>query len=122
MSNLCNRPIYAKGQKPAKVPALRNASRDMACKLAIPGVCRFDDAHTVGAHLRLFGIAGGAQKPDDRKSETRGGESLGTQLRDEKEIDRLEGEDSQQAHGHRGRLVSKMAGNPAGRQCLDHRV
>jgi len=65
MSNLCNRPIYAKGQKPAKVPALRNASRDMACKLAIPGVCRFDDAHTVGAHLRLFGIAGGAQKPDD---------------------------------------------------------
>jgi hypothetical protein len=63
--NITGRAPYAKGQKPAKVPALRNASRAMDCLLAIPGVCRNDPAYVVGAHLRLFGIAGGAQKPDD---------------------------------------------------------
>lgn len=63
--NLTHRPIYQKGQKPAKVKAIRNAARDMDCTLRIPGVCRHDPAYTVGAHIRLFGIAGAAQKPDD---------------------------------------------------------
>ena len=65
MSNLTRRPIYQKGQKPSKVPALRNASREKECQLAIPGVCCGDPARVVGAHLRLFNVAGGGQKPDD---------------------------------------------------------
>lgn len=60
-----SQPIYQKGQKPGKSAPIRNASRDMSCKLAIPGVCTRDPEKTVGAHLRLFNIAGGAQKPDD---------------------------------------------------------
>jgi hypothetical protein len=63
--NLTHRPIYQKGQKPAKVKAIRNAARDMDCTLRIPGVCTHDSARTVGCHLRLFGMAGAAQKPDD---------------------------------------------------------
>jgi hypothetical protein len=63
--NLTGQPIYQKGRKPAKVPAIRNDARDMECTLRIPGICRRDPAHTVGNHMRLFGIAGGAQKPDD---------------------------------------------------------
>lgn len=59
------RPIYQKGQKPEKVPAVRNDARDRTCKLRIPGICKGDSATTVGGHLRLFNIAGGAQKPDD---------------------------------------------------------
>lgn len=63
--NLTNRPIYQKGLKPQKVKALRDAARDKSCTLAIPGICRSDPAHTVGNHMRLFNIAGAAQKPDD---------------------------------------------------------
>lgn len=63
--NITGRDPYQKGQKPAKVPALRNASRDMVCQLAIPGVCCGDPARVIGAHLRLFNVAGGGQKPDD---------------------------------------------------------
>lgn len=63
--NLTQRPIYQKGQKPAVVPALRNASRGQQCTLAIPGICAGDPARVVGCHLRMFGIAGAAQKPDD---------------------------------------------------------
>jgi hypothetical protein len=63
--NLTHRPIYQKGQKPAKVKAIRNAARDMDCTLRIPGVCRHDPAYTVGCHLRLFGFAGMGDKPDD---------------------------------------------------------
>ena len=59
------RPPVQKGQRNAKVPALRNAARDQSCKLAIPGVCSGDPAKTVGSHMRLFGMAGTAHKPDD---------------------------------------------------------
>lgn len=63
--NITGRPIYAKGQKPTPVPAIRKASRDQSCTLRIPGVCSGDAAQTVGAHLRMFGAAGMAQKPHD---------------------------------------------------------
>lgn len=65
MSNLCNRPIYQKGMKPAKSPRNREGARDKPCTLAIPGVCRSDPAYTVGCHVRLFNVAGASQKPDD---------------------------------------------------------
>lgn len=63
--NLTGRPIYQKGQKPAKSKVVRDAARDKSCKLQIPGVCRGDPATNVGNHMRLFNIAGGGQKPDD---------------------------------------------------------
>jgi len=63
--NLTDRPIYAKGQKPTPVKAIRKASRDQSCTLRIPGVCSGDTAQTVGAHLRMFGAAGMGQKPHD---------------------------------------------------------
>ena len=46
-------------------PAIRKASAGQDCTLRIPGVCREDPAYTVGAHLRIFNIAGLGQKPDD---------------------------------------------------------
>lgn len=49
----------------AALPAIRKASAGQDCTLRIPGVCRSDPAYTVGAHLRIFNIAGMAQKPDD---------------------------------------------------------
>lgn len=63
--NLTQRPIYQKGAKPVKSKPVRDASRDRHCTLHIPGVCCQDPARTVGCHLRLFGFAGAAQKPDD---------------------------------------------------------
>lgn len=45
--------------------AIRKASAGQDCTLRIPGVCRSDPAYTVGAHLRIFNLAGMAQKPDD---------------------------------------------------------
>lgn len=65
MSNITNRPIFQKGQKPAKVKPIRDDARNRHCTLHIPGVCRQDASHTVGCHLRFFGFAGAAQKPDD---------------------------------------------------------
>lgn len=59
------RPPYQKGQKPAKSKPIRNASRGKSCLLAIPGVCNFDPSTVVGAHLRVFALAGMGQKPDD---------------------------------------------------------
>ena len=58
-------PPYQKGMKPAKSQTVRRAARNMNCTLHIPGVCRQDPAYTVGCHLRLFGLAGAGQKPDD---------------------------------------------------------
>lgn len=46
-------------------PAIRKASAGQDCTLRIPGVCRHDPAYTVGAHLRIFNLAGISQKPDD---------------------------------------------------------
>jgi len=65
MSNLCNRPIYQKGQRPQRVKAIRDDARGRACTLQIPGTCCHDDARTVGCHMRLFGFGGMSQKPDD---------------------------------------------------------
>ena len=63
--NLTGQAIYQKGQKPQKVKAIRDNARERLCTLQIPGVCRRDPAFTVGCHLRMFGMAGAAQKPDD---------------------------------------------------------
>lgn len=63
--NLTGQPIYDKGAKPGVSKAVRNDARNRNCTLHIPGVCRQDPAYTVGCHLRLFGLAGAAQKPDD---------------------------------------------------------
>lgn len=63
--NLTGRPIFQKGQKPAVVPTIRRAPMNQNCKLHIPGVCRQQPEYTVGCHMRLFGIAGAAEKPDD---------------------------------------------------------
>ena len=65
--NLTGQPIYQKGQRPAKVPAMRNAARDERCTLRLP-CCNGDTATTVLAHLRMFGWAGMAQKPADYKA------------------------------------------------------
>jgi|GEM_PF-757954 len=59
------REVHQKGQKPAKVKALRDAPRNNHCKLHIPGVCRQQDEYTIGAHMRFFSVAGMAEKPDD---------------------------------------------------------
>jgi hypothetical protein len=45
--------------------AIRKASAGQDCTLRLPEVCREDPAYTVGAHLRMFNLAGMAQKPDD---------------------------------------------------------
>ena len=63
--NLTGRQPYQKGQKPAKVPALRNDARNRDCTLRLPGVCTHDPAKTVGSHISLFGFAGMAGKADD---------------------------------------------------------
>lgn len=63
--SITGRAPYQKGQRPAVVPAYRNAARDQSCTLRIPGICSGDNAQTVGAHLRMFGSAGMGQKPDD---------------------------------------------------------
>lgn len=65
MSNLCQRPIYQKGMKPAKVPAMRRAAMQAECSLKIPGVCEHGTESVIGAHLRLPWLSGAAQKPDD---------------------------------------------------------
>ena len=64
-SQVPQRAIYQKGQRPAVVPTYRAAARNQPCTLRIPGVCSGDTAQTVGAHLRIFNIAGMGQKPDD---------------------------------------------------------
>ena len=46
-------------------PTIRKASAGQECTLRIEGICRNNPAYTVGAHLRIFNIAGMGQKPDD---------------------------------------------------------
>lgn len=65
MSNLCGRPIYQKGLKPAKSMPIRNASAQAECTLRIPGICTFDPSRSSGCHARFFNFAGAAQKVDD---------------------------------------------------------
>jgi len=45
-------------------PALREAARGQPCTLRLP-CCNHDPETTVLAHLRLFGMAGIGEKPDD---------------------------------------------------------
>jgi hypothetical protein len=60
--NLTGRPIP---QKPDKAPdTLRDAARGEACTLRLV-CCNHDPETTVLAHLRFFGWAGVAQKPDN---------------------------------------------------------
>lgn len=56
---------YQKGQKPAKVKAVRDDAHNRECTLAIPGICRCNPIFTVGCHMRLFGFGGMGVKPDD---------------------------------------------------------
>lgn len=58
-------PVFQKGAKPAVSKPIRQAARDAICQLAIPGVCTGETLTVVGCHLRMFGLAGMAQKPDD---------------------------------------------------------
>lgn len=62
------RPIYQKGQKPAKAKKQRHPLRENAkgqtCALRLD-CCNHDPETTVLAHLRHFGWAGTAQKPND---------------------------------------------------------
>lgn len=64
-SQVPQRPIYQKGQKPANSPVMRAAAKGKTCKLAIPGICDNDPAKVVGCHMRLFGFGGMGVKPDD---------------------------------------------------------
>lgn len=64
MSNITRRPIYAKGAKPVKAPALRNAARDQTCTLRLD-CCNGDPSTVVLAHLRCFGWGGMGDKPHD---------------------------------------------------------
>ena len=44
---------------------LREFARGKPCQLRIPGVCSFDPATTVLAHIRRGGIGGTGMKPPD---------------------------------------------------------
>ena len=64
--NLTGRPIHQKGEKPQKVPALRQAAREAKCEFSIAGVCRNDPAYVVGCHVSIPGFSAGmAEKNDD---------------------------------------------------------
>ena len=44
---------------------LRKAAKDRGCTVRIPGVCNFNSATTVLAHIRLAGVSGmGMKSPD----------------------------------------------------------
>ena len=44
---------------------LRKAAKDRGCTVRIPGVCNFNSATTVLAHIRLTGVSGmGIKSPD----------------------------------------------------------
>ena len=44
---------------------LRKAAKDRGCTVRIPGVCNFNSATTVLAHIRLTGVSGmGMKSPD----------------------------------------------------------
>lgn len=49
---------------PITSPALRSSARGKECTLRLP-CCNHDQETTVLAHLRLFGMAGIEEKPDD---------------------------------------------------------
>jgi hypothetical protein len=64
MSNFGNLPIHQKGQKPVKSKPMRNSAKNEDCLLRLDG-CKNDKATVCLDHIRLFGIAGMAQKPHD---------------------------------------------------------
>lgn len=59
------RPVYQKGARPAVSKPIRQASRGAECQLNIYGVCTSSTETVVGCHLRMLGLAGMGQKPDD---------------------------------------------------------
>lgn len=62
--NLTGQLPYQKGQR-VRSAKLRNAARDRACTLRIPGVCNGDTATVVACHLRLFSFGAMSAKPSD---------------------------------------------------------
>ena len=65
MSNITGRPIYQKASRPGVSKPVRSAAKGATCTLSIPFVCNNDTSTVVFCHLRMFGIAGAGQKPDD---------------------------------------------------------
>lgn len=52
-------------EKPIVSQSVRDAARMMPCTLNIAGVCRGRHDTTVGAHVRIVGMAGVGTKPTD---------------------------------------------------------
>lgn len=50
--------------RPKMTPA-RKSAKGMPCYLRLPGVCCHDPDTTVLCHRRVYGVAGGGQKPPD---------------------------------------------------------
>lgn len=51
--------------KMAAMSKLRESARDRECQVRLLGVCNFDSATTVLAHVRLIGVSGlGIKSPD----------------------------------------------------------
>ena len=44
---------------------LRKLARDRDCQVRLPGICNFDTATTVLAHVRMAGLCGIGMKSDD---------------------------------------------------------
>jgi len=44
---------------------LRKEARGKECQIRLSGICNFDNATTVLAHVRLIGISGGGYKAPD---------------------------------------------------------
>ena len=50
--------------RPKSTPA-RKSAEGMPCYLRLPGICSHDTETTVLCHRRVYGVAGGGQKPPD---------------------------------------------------------
>jgi hypothetical protein len=48
-----------------KSRSLLNLCRDQDCRVRLPGICNFDPATTVPAHIRQIGISGAGLKASD---------------------------------------------------------
>jgi len=62
--NLIRKPPMGQKEPPVESSAVRDSARGEDCTLRLP-CCNHDPSTTVFAHLRVFGLAGMAQKPGD---------------------------------------------------------
>jgi len=62
--NLAQKPPLGLKEPPLVSDAIRKSAQGETCTLCL-GCCNHDPATTIFAHLRFFGWAGIAQKPDD---------------------------------------------------------